>query len=248
MQTINHLVFIVVIIILFFSVMTCFGFNKKTLRTNFENKSNAGEMCESYENKPTTFQHNPNIKITKKSLRYTQEYKKQLLSCISKLLFDLDIKFTISHGNLLEHIRGKLIQHDDDIDIRFNIGDFDKWIKFCNSCQSSSLQKYNLYFDDRFHDAKTQIHNGIQCRLIRFNKQRRMKTFKKMDIHCDLVCNIVHHPLWNVYDIDFSKVQKVFYLGVETSTPSHDDSVYILKKQYGENYLTPDKQDAIDFS
>ena len=248
MHTKNYLIFIVVvIIILLLFVVTWFCSNRKTLRTNSKNKSNAGENNESYKNKPTTFQHNSNIKITKKSLRYTQEYKKQLLFCISKLLFDLDIKFTISHGSLLEHIRGKLIQHDDDIDIRFHIGDFDKWIKFCNSCQSSSLQKYNLNFDYRFHDAQKQINDGIQCWLLRFNNPRGMKTFEKMDIHCDLVCSIVHSTFWTIYDIDFSKLQKVLYLGVETSMPSYDDSVYILKKSYGENYLTPDRQDAIDF-
>lgn len=208
-------------------------------------ETSSSDKDSSNKNIAVSFQHNNHIKITKESLTYVQEYKKQLLSGISKLLFDLDIKFTIAHGNLIEYSRGKLIQHDDDIDIRFDIGDFEKWRKFSESCLSRYLQKYNLYFDERFHDAKAQIHNGIQCRLIRFKNEKNMKTFK-MDIHCDLVCNIVSHELWNIYDIDFSKVQKVFYLGVETYVPIDNDLQYILKKQFGENYLIPNKQDAID--
>lgn len=66
MQTISHLVFIVVvIIILLIVVVVCFVLNRKTIRTNSENNSTAGERYKlstrfpirSYKNKPITFQH-----------------------------------------------------------------------------------------------------------------------------------------------------------------------------------------------
>ena len=41
----------------------------------------------------------------------------------------LNIKFVIDGGNLLEYTRGKMIQRDNDIDIRFDINDFQKWKK-----------------------------------------------------------------------------------------------------------------------
>ena len=193
-----------------------------------------------------SYQHNTQILITEETFKYVQSYKKQLLQCMSKLLFDLDIKFTIAHGVLLEYARGKYIQHDDDIDIRFNVGDVEKLRIFCNKAvkDPSILKKYNLIFDPRIGDIKAQIYNGIQCWLIDFDNSENIDTFE-MKIIGDLVCNIVGHKLWNVYDINFSKTQRVLHLGVETSIPSDKDLVYILSKQWGPNYLIPDKNDVM---
>lgn len=195
-----------------------------------------------------SYQHNTDILITDKTFTYVQSYKKQLLQCMSKLLFDLDIKFTIAHGVLLEYARGKHIQHDDDIDIRFNVGDVEKWRIFCDKAvkDSSLLEKYNLTFDPRIGNIKAQIYNGIQCWLIEFDNSENIETFE-MKIIGDLVCNIVGHKLWNVYDIDFSKTQRVLHLGVETSIPSDEDLIYILTKQWGPEYLIPDKEDVMEY-
>jgi len=194
-----------------------------------------------------SYQHNTKILITEETFKYVQSYKKQLLNCMSKLLFDLNIKFTIAHGVLLEYARGKKIQHDDDIDIRFNIGDVEKWRIFCDkaSTDPTILKKYNLIFDSRINNIKAQIYHGIQCWLEDFDNSENIETFE-MKIIGDLVCNIVGHKQWNIYDIDFSKTQRVLHLNVETSIPSDEDLVYILNKQWGQDYLIPDKQDIIE--
>lgn len=189
------------------------------------------------------FQHNTEIEITKDSLQYTIEYKRQLLSNITKLLNDNQIKFVISHGNLLEFTRKKLIQQDDDLDIRFDINDLPKWEKFCLN-NTNNLTKYNLIFDDRFHNITSQKYNGIQCRLIKFNNKYNIKTYK-MDIHIDLVLNLVGTDFWKDYNIDFNNLRKIKYLGVDTYCPNKYDTHNVLVRSYGNNYIIPLKPDAI---
>ena len=68
------------------------------------------------------FQHNRK-NISFDTYIYTFLYKQQLLKNITLLLESLNIKFVISHGNLIEYERKKYIFHDDDLDIRFDVRD-----------------------------------------------------------------------------------------------------------------------------
>ena len=187
------------------------------------------------------FQHN-SIIVTKDSFQYLFEYKKQLLSNITKLLNDNQIKYVISHGNLLEFTRKKIIQHDDDLDIRFDINDLPKWEHFCLN-NNDKVTKYNLIFDHRFHNINSQQYNGIQCRLINFNNKNKINTYN-MDIHVDLVLNKVGIAFWKDYDIDFNNLRKIKYLGVETYGPNNHDTHKVLVISYGKNYIIPERPDA----
>ena len=100
--------------------------------------------------------HNETIIVNKHTYSYVYNYKKQLLYNISNLLTTLNIKFVISHGNLLEYTRDKLIYHDDDLDIRLNISDKEKWSDYCKN-NSRESQKYNLIFDHRFKNIGKQL-------------------------------------------------------------------------------------------
>ena len=182
------------------------------------------------------FQNNK-VKITKESYLYVYYYKKQLLKNITKLLDDNNIRFVICYGNLIEYERKKPIYRDDDLDIIFNISDMPQWIKFCKQ-NNQELKKYNLIFDGRFNDMSRQRQNGVQCRLMKFINPKKIKEFK-MDIHCDLVCNIVESEFWHNLDIDFNNLRKIKLYGVNTYAPSKLDTTMILIFQYGTNYIIP---------
>lgn len=183
------------------------------------------------------FQHNK-VTITRRSYLYVYEYKKQLLKNITKLLTDLDIKFVICYGNLIEYERKKPIYRDDDLDIIFNVDDILKWSKFCEN-NDRELIKYNLKFDQRFKNIKKQKFNGIQCQLINFKNIKQIKTYN-MDIHCDLVANIVKSSFWPNLNINFDAVREITFYNTKTYAPSTIDTNNILINQYGENYLIPD--------
>ena len=110
-----------------------------------------------------TFQYNKNVRLTRSSYHYVLNYKRQLVKNITRLLNDLDIKFVIGHGNLIEYERKKPIYHDDDVDIRFDVKDMNKWKNYCRNITNKT--RYNLIFDDRFQDIDAQLYNGIQARL-----------------------------------------------------------------------------------
>lgn len=184
------------------------------------------------------FQHNRDIEINKNSYRYMFLYKKQLLYNITKLLDKLNIQFVISHGNLIEYERQKPIYHDDDLDIRMNVNDLEKWSKFCNE-NDMILPEYNLKFDGRFKKINLQLINGIQCRLIHFYNKYKIPVYK-MNIHCDLVANIVSSKFWMNYNIDYNNLRKIVYLGVNTYAPNKNDTIKVLQNQYGKDYLIPD--------
>ena len=82
----------------------------------------------------------------------------------------------------MEFERGETIYQDDDLDIRFDINDLDKWHIYCQNPKNKTNPKYNLVFDNRFTNIKQQQINGIQCRLIHFNNTNNIKQFN-MDIH-----------------------------------------------------------------
>jgi len=185
------------------------------------------------------FFQNNKVQITRSSYFYVYNYKKQLLGNITKLLNDLDIRFVISHGNLIEYERNKKIYHDDDLDIRFDGRDLLKWENFCSS--KHDLNKYNLDFDKRIDNINRQKQNGIQARLIKFKNDFDYQEYPEMDIHLYLVLNKVTSNVWIDYNINFDNLRKIKLMGVETYAPSVDDTKKILTKEYGKNYLIPDK-------
>lgn len=196
-----------------------------------------------YLRKQTTFRFNKEQPLTVDSYLYTREYKRQLIKGITSLLDELDIKFVLSHGNLLEHIRGKPILHDDDVDIRFDEKDLDKWKKYC---QGSEENEYNLVFDGRFHEWDKQLYDGIQIRLKEFKNEKGLETFSNMDIHADLVVATINRGCWISYDIDFEKRRETKYLGEKTYIPSEKDTHKILKKDYGDNIFWSYKRPNCD--
>ena len=186
------------------------------------------------------FQHNDTHRITPESYAYVAEYKRQLVEQVTRMMVDLDVHFVLSHGTLIESERGKPIYHDDDVDIRFDHTDSDKWHTFCQQQFSNTLKKYNLRFDDRLKQRSKQEFNGIQCWLLNFDNPTAMKTFPEMDIHCDLVANVVLEKFWWVdYDIDYSRMRQVRFLGVLTYVPSKPDTARVLTKEYGASYIEP---------
>ena len=184
------------------------------------------------------FQHNKLI-VSKESYAYCREYKRQLLYNITNLLNKLNVRFVISHGNLLEHTRNKPIYHDDDLDIRIYHKDFAKWVRYCmflNALNLQSDKNFNLAFDGRIFKIDSQIKNGLQVRLIKMKNKNKLKEFK-MDIHCDLVLNTIKSDVWCTYDIDWNNIIKTEYLGVKTFAPNIEDTHRILTKEYGYSYL-----------
>lgn len=197
------------------------------------------------------FQHNKSVPITFAHFAYVQEYKRQLLANLDTLMSDIGMLYTISHGNLIEYERKSFIYHDDDIDIRWNRADVDKWEKFCESYQKENI--YNLSLDGRYKDMSKQLFNGIQMRLVKFQNTYGIREFPEMDIHLDFNSNFVEinrdkngrynfKKIWPPYDIDFQNLRTVSYLGIDTFAPSSKDTDMVLSKQYGKNYLKPDRK------
>ena len=179
------------------------------------------------------FQHNSDVRVNFETFNYVYNVKKQLLHNINSLLCNLNIKYVISHGNLIEYIRGDTIYHDDDIDLRMDINDFNKWKQYCENRKYIYDTKYNLQFDNRIFNIEKQRWNGIQVRLIRFkNKNLSLKEFSNMDIHCDLVFNYVGNKFWVDYDIDFNKRIPIKFLGVKSYAPNIKEAYKVLKKEY----------------
>ena len=178
-----------------------------------------------------TFQHNDRLVINRNTLRFVMGVKSVLLKRVADLFEMLDIRYVIAHGNLLEQYRDAFIYRDDDIDIRMEINDIDKWERFCSDPSNQTIN--GLVFDDRFTDMKSQKFNGIQCRLESLESSH-------IDIHVDLVFNKVTDRFWVDYDIDYSSVRKVRYFGVSTYVPSLYDTTRMLLKDYGPNFIKPD--------
>jgi len=204
----------------------------------FKNCNKLNELFKSPKKK-FYFQHNNKIQITRETYNYVYNYKKQLVENITKLLNDLGIKFVVAHGNLIEIERKKPIYHDDDIDIRFNINDIDKWKAYIINNKDS--KNYNLVFDDRLKNIKKQKYDGIQVGLYKFKNEKNIKEFPEMDIHLDLVGNIVENKFWMDYNIDYNNLRKVKFMDIQTTIPSKKDTKMVLSKQYGENYIIPNK-------
>jgi len=200
----------------------------------------------------TIFRHSK-VPITNGTLLYVMLYKQALLYYITKILDKYNIRYFLSNGNLLEYIRGKIIRHDDDVDIRIYEEDFPKWMKYC-----MTLTKINnnytdtdniLLFDYRAHNPKWQHYNGIQIILNvpnipneTFNKLHTMyKNAFNNGIHLDVVpSNCVIHKTWKNQSYVFKDtLRKVSHLNVEVSIPSKTMTHIVLTHSYGPDYMIP---------
>ena len=188
--------------------------------------------------KRTHFQHNKSVLITQSTYKYVKEYKKQLIRNVAKLCKDLDIKYVISHGNLIEFERQADILHDDDLDLRFDKRDMHKWVQFCKH-EYTVPNKYNIVLDSRVNDIEKQLQNGIQIRLDKFENPLNIEEHTQMDIHIDFIAHSVRSAFWKDYDIDFDALRTIQYLDTETFAPSQEDTVRILIQEYGSNYMIP---------
>ena len=205
-------------------------------------------LLTSRKNSGKYFQHNKRFRITLESFAYVREYKRQLMQSMHSLLADLDIKYVISHGCLIEFERQALIYHDDDIDLRYDIKDLPKWERFCKEYQTKG-SKYNIKLGDRgqYKNISEQKKNGIHVRLKHFDNHLQLKTFKKIDIFMDFVPSVAElwfktKHMWPPYDINFHDLRAVEYLGVQVTAPNKKDTQRVLTKQYGPRYLVPDKK------
>ena len=228
----NKNIFIIFIFIVAF-LMIC----KKTIENFGERVYFIDKKTKKVVKEMVYYQHNELI-VNEDNLKYCNEVKKQLLHNVSSLLKSLNIKFVISHGNLIEFTRKIPIHHDDDIDIRMCAEDVDKWINYCKNLNCLVDNKYNLKYDHRIFNFEEQKDNGIQIRLNNLINNNNIKIYN-MDIHCDLVLNTIESETWIKYDIDFNNLREVKYLGTTTYAPSEEDTDRILKKEYGENYIKP---------
>ena len=86
-----------------------------------------------------------------------------------------------------------------------------------------------------------QLKNGIQAKLIKFKNDFDYQEYPEMDIHLDLVINEVESDIWLNYDVNFDNLRKINFMGIKTYAPSINDTKKILTKEYGKNYLIPDK-------
>jgi hypothetical protein len=195
--------------------------------------------------KKQTFYHNKHITVTSEKYAYVREYKKQLVQNIHRLFEVLQIRYVIAHGNLIEYERGEPLFHDDDVDIRFCFQDLEKWFAYCRGRTSNEIEEYNLRFSLCSHSEKWQTVFGTNATLIRFENPNNIPEFHPIRVVVDVVCERVFSSFWIDYSIDFSQVRTVRYLDVETYAPSKDDTCQILKKEYGERYMIPDRPPII---
>ena len=188
------------------------------------------------------FQHS-GMPITKDSYAFVQKSKHNLLNGISTVMAKYQIRYVISHGNLIEFVRGRPIYHDDDIDIRFDVRDFPKWEQYCNSLKNGIDAEHNLIWDDRIHDFSRQRDNGIQARLISCTTDKiDSKSGHKYDVHCDVVASQVQSSFWNNYDLAFeTSLRPVMYMGSTVYVPTKEKAHTLLHLEYGSDYMIPDR-------
>ena len=125
------------------------------------------------------YQHNNNIDITRDNYLYVREYKKQLLQNITKLLNTLNIRFVISHGNLIEYERGTPIYHDDGVDIRFCYDDISKLDNYFNTIKEKKDMKFNLSFRSMsfMNIFNKNDNSNHKVSLIKFNNYKNLTIY-----------------------------------------------------------------------
>ena len=185
--------------------------------------------------------HNSKVQVTKYSYAYVYEYKRQLMSNLAKFLSDLKVNYVISHGNLIEYERGRLIYHDDDIDIRIDRNDIPN-VNF------SLLSKYNLKLVESDYINHVRRMGFIQKKIcywhhINLVEFKSRISLPNMTIFADLVCNRTNTIPWNEYDINYRNIREIVYMETKTFAPSKEDTLRLLEKEYGENWITPNYEE-----
>ena len=136
----------------------------------------------------------------------------------------------------MEYERGSPIYQDDDIDIRFDVNDLEKWKKYVASlkfgCDKENnlkiILKINLYI----------ISNKLYLiRLIQFNYDKKINI--KFRIFCDFIPNNINRGSFGRYNVFHKELRKIKYLGVDTYAPNQELTEKVLKDEYGKNYLIP---------
>jgi hypothetical protein len=173
------------------------------------------------------FQHNKNVPVTPKTYAYVRDCKQQLVREVTSLLDRLGIRFVISHGNLLEWVRGRPIFHDDDVDFRFCEEDIPLWQAYLDASPE--------------HWSPPGLRIVAANRRKHFYKVKIVSSSPKLQVVLDLVAHGTSDLVWIPYDIDFDARREVEYMGVRTYVPSETDVAKVLKLDYGPNYLVPDR-------
>ena len=70
---------------------------------------------------------------------------KVILKKLVKIFDEYNINYVLSHGNLIEVVRGEIIPQDDDIDIRLDNKTFDNWMDYCYSISKNDNGEYIDY-------------------------------------------------------------------------------------------------------
>ena len=78
------------------------------------------------------------ISVNDENLKIVRGIMKSLLRKVVNILDKYNVNYVLGHGNLIEITRGKVIEQDDDIDIRIENNSFDNWMKYCNSIKSGN--------------------------------------------------------------------------------------------------------------
>ena len=190
-----------------------------------------------------------NIKVNKENLNKVNIIRKHILKSLIDIFKKYKINYTLSHGNLIEISRKDTIFQDDDIDIRLEPNSFNKWMKYCKTLKYNKNddsyfdEKYNIKLDSRANSEAKQRINGIQITINNLELLFNEKVDKIYEqVHCDVVLSTINTNVWVPYDIDFNKIRKTNYMGINNvNIPSINDTERILTKEYGD-YKTPIKQ------
>ena len=201
------------------------------------------------------FQHCKSAEVTHSLLQKVQNYKRILLQRVVSVFQEHDIAYSLDAGSLLESLRGKVIPHDDDLDVRFDHRDWDKWEAYCTSLKKVTTKdgqtRYvdvarNLTYDYRGQDFKKQKYNGIQAYLVDHVNPlpppgiQRNKMNEAM--HVDIVTSKPGITFWNNVEHFFDKPLHVqSYLDTDVTLPSAEVQHTYLSKKYGATYMTPDR-------
>jgi hypothetical protein len=178
--------------------------------------------------KQLRFQHSKLI-INEERYNTIREHKRVLLKNITNVLHKLDIKYVIAHGNLLEYVRGSPIVQDDDLDIRFDVRDIKKWVKYVSSLKNNKDPNNKLFIKKRLSNYY----------VIRLNSLEKCSFLTVFSGFCDFVSNDLNDETFNLYDVFDKPLRKINYMDIETYVPDKDSTHKVLKDEYGENYIIP---------
>ena len=86
--------------------------------------------------------------------------------------------------------------------------------------------EYFSFLCKHIFNINKQKHNGIQVCLIKVKNRDNIPEFN-MNIHCDLIFNIVNSKFWEDYIINYKNIVRVKYLGVSTYVPTFSETIIL---------------------